>query len=171
MGSGNSGSYNGTKGGSQPYAETYHVYPKAMAIDKTDADIYDPQTGYFHNPTAIKLEDSIQNDRVFVDGRRQEGMLTYVMDKDGKIIIAKRSNPNNSKGRAPHPTLIGGKDPQVQCAGMIHFRKGRIVSVDTNSGHFRPDIRSLAKVKTALQALYDKHPDLFDPSSEWRIRK
>lgn len=149
MGSGISGSYNGTKGGSQPYA-AYHVYPKAMAADKKDPSIYNPQTGYFHNPTAVKLEDAVQNNRIYVAGNRQEGKLTYVMDSADNIIIGVRSNPNNSNGRAPHPTLVGGKDPQVQCAGMMLFHKGRISSVDTDSGHFRPDSKSLSKVKGCI---------------------
>ena len=171
MGSSVSGNYHGTQGGSQPYAKTYHVYPKALAIDKEHPEIYDSRSGYFHNPTAVRLEDAIRNDRVIVDGHRQDGKLTYVMDKSGNIIVGVRENPSNSKGRAPHPTLIGGKDPQVQCAGMMQFRKGRIVSVDTDSGHFRPNIKSLPKVTNALQALCDMHPDLFDPSSEWRRRQ
>ncbi len=168
MGSGISGNYYGTYGGSQAYAESYHVYPKAMAADKKDYSIYNPHSGYFLNPTAVKLEDAIKNNRIYINGQRQEAMLTYVMDTYGNLIIAKRSNPNNSRGRAPHPTLIGGKNPQVQCAGMIHFHKGRIVSVDTNSGHFRPNIKSLTKVKSVLQSLFDKNPDLFDKKSEWR---
>ncbi len=171
MGSSTSGNYHGTYGGSQPYAETYHVYPKAMAADKKDPSIYDSKTGYFHNPTAVKLEDAIQNNRIYVAGHRQEGKLTYVMDSAGNLVIGVRSNPNNSKGRAPHPTLIGGKDPQVQCAGMMQFHKGRISSVDTDSGHFRPNSKSLPKVKAALQKLCDKHPELFDPNSEWRKNK
>lgn len=171
MGSSTSGNYHGTYGGSQPYAETYHVYPRAMAADKKDPSIYDSKTGYFHNPTAVKLENAIQNNRIHVAGHRQEGKLTYVMDPAGNIVIGVRSNPNNSKGRAPHPTLIGGKDPQVQCAGMMQFHKGRISSVDTDSGHFRPNSKSLPKVTAALQKLCDQHPELFDPNSEWRKNK
>ena len=45
------------------------------------------------------------------------------MDENGNIIFGKRVNPNDSRKRAPHPTLIGGRDPQVQCAGIIEFKK------------------------------------------------
>ena len=90
------------------------------------------------------------------------------MNADGEIIFGKRSNPNNSSKRAPHPTLIGGKDPQVQCAGIIVFRKGRILSVDTQSGHYRPDKKSLDKVDATLKRLYNKNPELFDKNSKWR---
>lgn len=168
MGSGNSSSYSGTRGASQPYAETYHVVPKELNKDKQNPDIYDPRHGYFKNPTATSLEDAIQNDRIYIDGKKQGGVLTYVMDQQGTIIIGKRVNPNNSHGRAPHPTLIGGRDPQVQCAGMIEFKNGRISSVNTNSGHYRPNSASLPKVKSALQRLCNQRPDLFDRKSEWR---
>ena len=168
MGSGSSGNYSGTKGGSQPYAESYHVVKGALASDKKDPDIYDPKTGYFHNPTAVTLEDATQDNRIYVDGNKQNGSLTYVMDEEGNIIIGKRKNPNDSSKRCPHPTLIGGTDPKVQCAGMITFDKGRIESVNTSSGHFKPNIKSLEKVKDALQKMCDKNPDLFSPKSEWR---
>ena len=168
MGSGSSGLYSGTNSGSQPYAEKYHVVKHELVKDKADPDIYNNDTGYFKNPTAAAIQNAVQNDRIYIDGKRQDGKLTYVMNAKGDIVIGKRVNPNDGRKRAPHPTLIGGKDPQVQCAGMIEFKKGRIVSVDTNSGHYRPNIESLSKVKNALQELCNRNPDLFDPKSEWR---
>lgn len=166
MGSGYSGIYSGH--GSQPYAPTYHVVPSMMKLDKANPDIYDSKTGYFLNPTATNLETAINGDRVVMGGRTVGDKLTYVMDTNGHIIIGKRCNPNNSKGRAPHPTLIGGKNPEIQCAGIIHFHKGRIVSVDTDSGHFRPSSKSLEKVTDVLDKLYAKHPNAFDKNSKWR---
>lgn len=171
MGSGSSGNYSGTKGGSQPYAESYHVVQSAMNADKKDPDIYDPKTGYFKNPTAVSIENATNDNRIYVDGKKQGGKLTYVMDNDGNIIIGKRQNPNDPSKRCPHPTLIGGKNPTVQCAGIIEFDKGRILSVNTNSGHFKPNIKSLDKVKNALQKMCDKNPELFSPKSEWRKNK
>ncbi|MBR4444579.1 MAG: hypothetical protein IKQ27_00185 [Lachnospiraceae bacterium] len=168
MGSGSSNIYSGTGGGSQPYAEKYSVYSKMLSIDKKDPDIYDPTTGYFKNPTAVNLNDCIDGNRFVFSGHRAEGTMTYVMDSDGNIIFGKRSNPNDARKRAPHPTLIGGKDPKVQCAGMIVFKKGRILSVDNQSGHFRPDLKSLNKVNDALQKLCDENPNLFDKDSIWR---
>jgi len=135
-----------------------------------DPDIYD-KAGYFKNPTAINLSDCIDGDGLIFEGHRVEGRMTYVMDAEGNIIFGKRSNPNNSKKRAPHPTLIGGKNPLVQCAGMITFRKGKILSVDNRSGHFRPHIKSLDKVINALQTLCDINPNLFDKRSIWRKHK
>lgn len=168
MGSGISGSYSGTKGGSHPYADTYSVVKEELNKDKQDPDIYNPDSGYFKNPTAITLQNSIENNSVHIDGKRQDGELTYVMDKSGNIIIGKRFNPNDNRKRSPHPTLIGGKKPKVQCAGIIKFKKGRIFSVNNQSGHFRPNPKSLDKVKEALQKMADKHPEWFSKDSEWR---
>ncbi len=167
MGSGRSGSYSGA-GGAQPYANTYHVVDKELRKDKKDPDIYNPRTGYFKNPSAINLESATQNGSVYIDGNKANGQYTYVMDQDGAIIFGKRSNPNDSSKRAPHPTLIGGKDPKVQNAGMITFRNGKIYSADNHSGHYRPNIQSMGKVDNALRKLYERDPKLFHKDSKWR---
>lgn len=168
MGSGSSSLYSGTNGGSQPYSNTYHVISKEMAHDKKDSDIYHPQTGYFRNPTATTLESSISGNQIVFGGHRAEGRMTYVLDKNGNIVYGKRCNPNDSSKRSPHPTLVGGKNPEVQCAGIIEFRKGRIYSVDNQSGHFRPNSKSMDKVHAALDELYKRNPNLFDKNSKWR---
>ena len=166
MGSGSGGLYSGTNGGSQPYAARYHVVKSELANDKRDPDIYG-KNGYFKNPTAVSLQDTVDGNRVTFEGKSANGTMTYVMDKKGNIIFGKRCNPNDGRKRSPHPTLIGGKDPQVQCAGMIEFHKGRILSVDNHSGHYRPNPKSMEKVDKALQALYNKNPNLFDKNSKW----
>ena len=140
-------------------------------IDKKDPDIYDSVTGYFKNPTAVNLVDSVDGNRFLFENHRAEGRMTYVMDADGNIIFGKRLNPNDGRKRAPHPTLIGGKDPQVQCAGMIIFKKGKILSVDNQSGHYRPDVKSLDKVNSVLQKMCDNNPNLFDKNSIWRKKQ
>lgn len=167
MGSGSSGLYSGT-GGSQPYAKKYHVVKSELSKDKSDSDIYNKNSGYFKNPTATKLDSAISGDRIEFNGKRAEGSMTYVMDSRGNIIFGKRCNPNDGRKRSPHPTLIGGKDPQVQCAGMITFRKGKIFSINNSSGHFRPNIKSMEKVNSALNKLYTKNPNLFHKDSKWR---
>lgn len=159
MGSGTGGSYGG---GSQPYAEKHSVVGKELAKDKRDPDIYNPSTGYFKNPNAKTLEQAIGNDgRIYSKGNKAKGEMTYVMDTKGNIIFGKRENPNNPAKRAPHPTLIGGKNPQVQCAGMITFKKGQIVSVNNLSGHFRPNEKSMNKVYNALNKFRKSHPEAF----------
>ena len=93
--------------------------------------------------------------------------MTYVLDTKGDMIVGKRVNPYNNTGKAPHPTLIGGKNPKVQCAGMITFRKGKIISINNDSGHFRPDIKSMKKVYKYLKKLNNKRPDLFSNKFDW----
>ena len=168
MGSGYSSSYSGTQGSSQPYADYYHVVKKELNKDKKDPDIYNDKTGYFKNPTSTSLTDAIDDNGFIINDHKAEGKITYVLDETGTIIIDTRNNPNNPNKRSPHPTLIGGKNPKVQCAGMIVFKKGRIVSIDNQSGHYRPDIKSLEKVDAILQNLYNKNPNLFDKDSKWR---
>lgn len=168
MGSSYSGSYNGTNGSSQPFAESYEVCKPMYKKDITDPDIYNPNTGYYKNPTAMKIEDAISADKIKIGDKVPNGPITYVMDTNGNIIIGKRSNPNNPNARSPHPMLIGGKHPEVQCAGMITFKNGKIVSVDNQSGHFKPHINSLDKVDTALSDLAKRHPEIFDRKSKWR---
>lgn len=163
MGSGSSSSYNSITSGSQPYAPTYHVTKDLLKKDKKDPDIYNPNTGYFHNPTAQNLEDSIRDGDVYSGGEKADNSFTYVLDQDGNIIFGTRANPNNPDKRSPHPTLIGGKDPQVQCAGILKISDGKIVSVDNRSGHFKPDKLSMKKVYNALESLRIRHPEIFSP--------
>lgn len=168
MGSGSRGPYGSSgDGGSQPYAPTYHVIDSMLERDKANPYIYDSNTGYFHNPTATTLENAIDGNRVLINGKRPENILTYVLSKDGKIVIGKRFNPNKAEERAPHPTLIGGKDPVVQCAGMIKFRRGKIEAINVNSGHYRPNIKSLSKVYNALKEIYKTNPEVFHRNFKW----
>ena len=115
--------------------------------------------------------EAIKNDRFYIGGIEAGGKLTYVLDENGNIIFGKRSNPNDGNKRSPHPTLIGGKNPEVQCAGIIEFRDGKIYSVNNNSGHFKPNKKSLDKVKAILDKLYESNPKLFYRKSEWRKKK
>ncbi len=165
MGSGSSGSYGGG-GGSQPYAPTYHVVPDMLAKDKADSKIYNPSTGYFKNPLAKPIQDTIKNGQIHMDDHNAHGTYTYVLTESGDIVFAKRFNPNDSHSRAPHPTLVGWKDPQVKCAGMIRIEKGRIIWYNNDSGHFRPSPKSLEAVDKAISALRQAHPEIFAKNYE-----
>lgn len=51
---------------------------------------------------------------------------------------------------------------------MIVFRKGKIASIDNQSGHFRPNSKSMDEVYRALESLYDTNPKVFMDSFKWR---
>lgn len=165
MGSGAKGAY--SSGGSQPYQPTYHVVKSMLELDRK-AGIYKPGRGYFKNPSRTDLEKAIDGDTIMFNGRKAEGDFMYVLDTGGHIIFGERRNPYNSKGRSPHPTLVGGKDPVVQAAGLIHLKDGQIVSFDDQSGHFRPSSKSMDKMEAALRKLYNKNHDLFNAEFTWR---
>lgn len=50
-------------------------------------------------------------------------------------------------------TLIGGKDPQVQMAGIVHIHSGKIASYDNQSGHFKPNAKSMQVADEAFGKL------------------
>ena len=165
MGSGHKGAY--SSGGSQPYQPNYHVVASMLELDKKTG-IYKPGRGYFKNPSRIDLEKAVKGDSIMFKGKEASGTFMYVLTRDGRIIFGERRNPYNSKGRSPHPTLIGGKDPVVQAAGLMTITAGQIVSFNDQSGHFRPSSKSMDKVEDALRKLYNKNHNLFSDEFTWR---
>lgn len=164
MGSGVSGLYAGTRGASQPYALLYHVLPNMKERD-IQGGIFDKQFGYKKNPSAELLMNCIKNNTIYYQGKKANGNFTYVINENGQIIFGKRNNPDGSDLRSPHPMLIGGKDPQVQCAGIIDIRNGKIFNMNTNSGHYKPNAKSFEKVEKILNSLDKK---IFSKKSKWR---
>lgn len=141
MGSGFSGSYTRTSGSSQPYAQTY-------AVEKS-MHKHDIQSGVYHdghydiNPTAKNLDAMIKGN--YIGDKRTNLDIPYVIDTKGNIIVGRR-NGNGDRNHGlptPHPTLIGGKNPKVQMAGILHIQGGKIASYDNQSGHFKPNIQSM----------------------------
>ena len=92
----------------------------------------------------------------YIGDKRTNTDMPYVIDMQGNIIVGKR-NGNGKGGLAtPHPTLIGGKDPQVQMAGMLHIQGGKIASYDNISGHFKPNPKSMPVADEAFGKLSSK---------------
>jgi hypothetical protein len=127
------------------------------------ADIVMDQNGLYDiNPTrksfdkisdSSKMEINTQSGKIrdtngnviTTDNVNSEGLM-YVIDESGNIFIGGRNNAN-----LPHPTLIGGKNPNVKCAGMIRFKDGRILEISNNSGHFKPTNPSLQEAETIFK--------------------
>lgn len=98
------------------------------------------------NPQSGKIKD---NDGIIIhtDNVNGEGLM-YAVDEFDNIFIGGRGGIANS---FPHPTLIGGVNPNVKCAGMIKFNQGRILEVNNNSGHFKPSLANLEQIKSVFQ--------------------
>ncbi len=114
-----------------------------------------------------KLIDSIDNGIVKLNNVIIDGTITYVINEEGEFIFGKRFNPNNPNKRSPHPTLIGGLDPLVKCARMVTFKKGKIISINHMSGHFKPNIKSMKIAYQSLRKVEEKYPEVFE-KFEWR---
>ncbi|WP_406845352.1 fibronectin type III domain-containing protein [Flavobacterium soyae] len=117
---------------------------------------------YLKNPTATKVEELIINPSGTVRGKVRldpnasttellnGGEYMYVIDESDNLIIGTRAKSfefSNPPGKAPHPTLIGGENPQVKAAGTISFKGGKIYKVDNASGHFKPSVESLKEAE------------------------
>ena len=135
--------------GSQPYSRKYHVVP-----DMLEKDIRDKvcKNGvYINNPTAKPLLSMIKGN--YIENKQKNGMFPYVITMSGEIVIGNR-NGNGSEGiRTPHPTIIGGKESIVRMAGMLDIRGGKIYDFDNQSGHYKPNSRSMKFAEEVFKSL------------------
>jgi hypothetical protein len=139
------------------------VVPGALAEDKvrlinpanpSEGKVWEPGRGYIKNPTAANLSTIAAKGKI--GGGFENGQFMYVVDDHGEVWVGKRLGKN-----MPHPTLIGGLDPQVRAAGMVEIRAGKIVKIDNHSGHFRPPRGALAQaVKGYLKLPKDAFKNL-----------
>lgn len=161
MGSGYSRRYSGTIERSQPFsARGYHVEKPMLEHDK-DSGTYLNDLGYRPNPTATDIDNSIINNKIYIQGRIANGQFTYVVDSSSNLIIGRRNG--SEEFQTPHPSLIGGKDPVSKMAGMVDIRNGKIYSWDDRSGHFKPNKKSM---KYADEAFGKLPKELFAKNSK-----
>jgi len=117
---------------------------------------------YRTHPLAINLTTDLtsmilRRSRARLEFPQETGEVMYVINTDYEIIIAARSGHQRD---LPHPTLIGGDDPEVLSAGMVFFRDGRIVCIFINaSGHFKPN--HLSSIEVSVGAFSRLPPDAF----------
>ncbi len=156
-GSCNSYSSSPLRGNSQPYQNEYSVYGKMMKKDIKHG-VYKIGTGYSKNPTSQYLDSTI-NGNYIVD-KHYNKQMPYVITTDGRVIIGSRNGNGRtpSKTPTPHPTLVGGTDPKVKMAGIVDIRGGKIYSYDNQSGHYRPNSKSMKWADEAFKK-YPKHKD------------
>jgi len=90
------------------------------------------------------------------------GEVMYVVTTNGHVIIAARSGHQKD---LPHPTLIGGYDPEALSAGLVFFRDGKIVRVFINaSGHFKPN--TLSSIEVSFEVFSRLPREAFHPQFE-----
>ncbi|RCX18763.1 RHS repeat-associated protein [Anaerobacterium chartisolvens] len=126
--------------------KTWGVDPTMQAADETAGVL--KKGSYVKNPTAQNINSLIKEGSNYVGNSRFNGQYMYVVDPQGNIIIGSRGGQH-----MPHPTLIGGSNPQVQAAGIVEIRGGKIYKVDNASGHFKPGAGSLDAAQGAFSKL------------------
>lgn len=131
----------GTKG--------YSVDPTMFADDEATGVLINGE--YIKNPTAHNINDYISEGSNYLGNKNMNGQYMYVIDADGNIIIGTRGGQ-----RMPHATLIGGYNPQVQAAGILEIRGGKIYSINNASGHFKPSNECLSIVEEIFSKLPQK---------------
>ncbi len=150
------------------YVGTAHVLVKNVGVcpQMREMDqrrgLIDRNDRYVLNPTRTQLSrDNVVAGQIRVNGQAASGRYMYVVDNQGRISIGTRA------GGYPHPTLVGGQDPQVRAAGIVELRRGRIYSVDSHSGHFRPPDDSLYDARDAFNALDATYHEDFQGYLTW----
>lgn len=103
---------------------------------------------YITNPTAHNINDYIHEGSNYLGSKNMNGQYMYVIDMDGNIIIGTRTGQ-----KMPHPMLVEGNNPQVQAAGILEIRGGKIFSINNSSGHFKPGNECLSVVEELFSKL------------------
>lgn len=139
----------GVAGEKATTSKTWTVDPAMQAADKASGVLVNGQ--YIKNPSAKNIGDLL-TDSGRVGGKTTNGQFMYVIDQKGNLILGTRSGQ-----KMPHPTLVGGENPQVLGAGIVEIRAGKIYSVDNASGHFKPGAGSLEAAKKIFGNIPEKY--------------
>jgi DNA-directed RNA polymerase subunit RPC12/RpoP len=92
-------------------------------------------------------------------GRAEDGWATYVVGRDGELLVAPR--------RSEHVACAGGQD--VLAAGEIRFdARGAVVEVTNNSTGYCPPEDCWAFVRAALDRAGLRRPDGFTFEAKFR---
>jgi filamentous hemagglutinin len=146
----------GNKAIFEPGTDEYMINTTRKSFDDIPTPPDKPATAKLDvNPQSGKIRDGNGN-LMTTDNVNSEGLM-YVIDENGTIFIGGRGGERSF----PHPTLIGGTNPNVKCAGMIRFKDGRILEITNHSGHFKPSAEAFEEAKAIFRKrLSDKS---FDP--------
>jgi hypothetical protein len=81
------------------------------------------------------------------------GQFMYVVDVNGNVFLGSRAGQ-----RMPHPTLVGGPNPQVLAAGIMEIRGGKLFRFDNDSGHFKPGAVAVDAATRAIDNILPPPP-------------
>jgi RHS repeat-associated protein len=85
-----------------------------------------------------KLLGSIQNGNVVMKGKtKPNGEFDFIVTEKGDVLLGRK-----------HSFMSGGAD--VQAAGTLKLRDGKVVNVDNNSGHYQPNALETSQFKEIL---------------------
>lgn len=127
-------------------AKTWKVDPAMKPADEATGVLKNGV--YVKNPTAQNINSLVKEGSSYLGGKTMNGKYMYVVDAKGNITIGTRGGQH-----MPHPTLIGGSNPQVKAAGIVEIRGGRIYKIDNASGHFKPGVSSLEAARDGFSGL------------------
>ena len=141
-------------------SKLYSVVPEMAEIDMERGTLIN--NSYIKNPSAKDITTYVNNSNYLGTGGKKgalNGEYMYIIDSEDNIIIGTRTRGFTENGKGfPHPTLVGGKNPQVQGAGIIEIRGGKIYRIDNASGHFQPGAESLKRTE---KIFHDKIPNKY----------
>ena len=134
-------------------SKLYDVVPEMAEIDMERGTLVN--NSYIKNPSTKDITTYVNNSNYLGTGGKKgalNGEYMYIIDTNNNIIIGNRvTNQVVKKYGLPHPTLLGGENPQVQGAGIIEIRGGKIYRVDNASGHFQPGTESLKRTEEVFR--------------------
>lgn len=122
---------------------TYKVRESWIEPDKNSGIL--KNGAYIKNPTATHIKEFIliQEQLYWPLGSDNEsqivnGSLKFIIDKNGNVIMGLPEPFGKNGLHYFHPTLLGGKNPEVITAGQIDIVNGKTVLINNVSGHFKP---------------------------------
>ena len=93
----------------------------------------------WHRPEYAQKEMPILKEKI--DKEKEPKMRNLLIARYGYL----------EKEAYPYPTLLDRKNPQVQGAGIIEIRGGKIYKIDNASGHFQPGTESLKRTEEVFR--------------------
>ena len=137
-------------------------FPRTIAIDIAAQFGMGQEvvTDYVGNPTIRSGREALSGNRRLHPelGRPHPGTeVMWILSEQTGLAFGNR--PANV--RRPHPTLIGGVEPQAMSGGTITPRSGRIFEIRDDSGHFQP---GRSGIEAALRAFGSLPVEAFHPA-------